>query len=177
MVKFNERKFLEWQAREIGILLIIFALIIMALISFVKSDIDERDVFLCDAVSSNPDLSMTDCPAHKEGTSWFIILAFGVDFLILLSGVYLTFATIFTTTKKEEGQKPEFKKIDISKLSEEEKRVYEVIKQKEGSMYQSELIKETGFSKVKMTRILDRMTGRGVVDRKRRGMTNIVILK
>ena len=38
------------------------------------------------------------------------------------------------------------------------------------------LIQETGFSKVQMTRILDRMEGRKIIERKRRGMTNVIIL-
>jgi uncharacterized membrane protein len=44
-------------------------------------------------------------------------------------------------------------------------------------MYQSDLIKETEFSKVKITRILDKMESKDVIDRKRRGMTNIIVLK
>jgi len=39
------------------------------------------------------------------------------------------------------------------------------------------LIEKTGFGKAKMTRIIDRLEGRCFVERKRRGMTNIVVLK
>ena len=44
-------------------------------------------------------------------------------------------------------------------------------------MYQSDVMKELELSKVKVTRILDRLEGKGILERKRRGMTNIVILK
>lgn len=36
---------------------------------------------------------------------------------------------------------------------------------------------KTGLTKVKVTRILDRLEGREIIERKRRGMTNVVILK
>ena len=71
----------------------------------------------------------------------------------------------------------EKKKVTYSKLDEEEKKILELLQKNEGSQYQSDLIKETGFSKVKMTRILDKFESKGYIDRKRRGMTNIVFLK
>ena len=55
--------------------------------------------------------------------------------------------------------------------------MYDIIKGKNGSAYQSDLIKETGFSKVKVTRILDKMETADIIERKRRGMTNIIVLK
>ena len=47
----------------------------------------------------------------------------------------------------------------------------------QGSAYQSDLIKETQLTKVKITRILDHLEGKQLIERKRRGMTNIIILK
>ena len=44
-------------------------------------------------------------------------------------------------------------------------------------MYQSSLMKETGFSKVKTTRVLDRLETKKILERKRRGMTNLVVLR
>jgi len=38
-------------------------------------------------------------------------------------------------------------------------------------------VEETGFTKVKITRILDSLEGNGLIERKRRGMTNIIILR
>ena len=62
-------------------------------------------------------------------------------------------------------------------MDEEEKRLYNIIKDKDGSAYQSDLVKETDFSKVKITRVLDKLEHKGIIERKRRGMTNIVVLK
>ena len=137
-----------------------------------KSDIDREQVFLCEAVASNPDLDMEDCPAHNNNISWLLVVAFGIVFLFLGFGTYMIFAPM----KKEEKEiTPQA--VDTSNLSEEEKRICDLLKQNSGSMYQSDLIKETGYSKVQMTRALDKLEGRKIIDRRRRGMTNIVILR
>ena len=47
----------------------------------------------------------------------------------------------------------------------------------DGSYTTADLIKETDYTKVHMTRILDKMEGKRILERKRRGMTNIVVLK
>ncbi len=161
MVKINQK--------NIGLILIGFAIILIVILSFIKAGVDRQGAFLCEAVSSNPNLDMAQCPAHDSLISWLIFMAFGLSFLILGAGIYM----VFMPMKKEE----EFKKIDLSKLSDEEKKIYNLLKENEGSMYQSDIIKETGFSKVNITRILDKMESKKIIDRKRRGMTNIVILK
>ena len=62
-------------------------------------------------------------------------------------------------------------------LKTEEHTLYNMIMQANGSIFQAELVEKSGFSKVKVSRLLDRMEGLGVIERRRRGMTNIVILK
>lgn len=65
----------------------------------------------------------------------------------------------------------------VKSLSEEEKKIYELIKSKDGAAFQSDLIREIGFSKVKVSRIIDKMEMKGIVERRRRGMSNMVVLK
>lgn len=65
----------------------------------------------------------------------------------------------------------------LSSLTGDERSIYNLVIDADGSVFQSELSKSTGYSKVKVTRILDRLEGKGVIERKRRGMTNIVLLK
>ncbi len=68
------------------------------------------------------------------------------------------------------------RKIDTSKLRSDEKQALKII-QENRAVFQSDLIERTGFGKAKMTRIIDRLEGMGLVERKRRGMTNVVVLK
>jgi uncharacterized membrane protein len=144
----------------------------LIIINFVKIDTDKQAAFLCEKFHENQ-LDMQQCPAHKSNTSWLLAFAFGISFLMLGIGIYL----LFVPKTASEKLKKDFKQIDLSKLSEEEKKIYEIIKNKGGSVYQTDLIKETGFSKVKVTRILDRLETKDILERKRRGMTNIIVLK
>ncbi len=162
----------KMNSRWIGIVLIIFSIVLLALLTIVKLDLDERDTFMCAAVHANPNADMTLCPVHTSYTSWYIAGAFAVAFLVLAAGIYLVFVPLEKVSSAVEKAT-----VEVSKLDEEEKRVYELLKFKDGSMYQSDLVKEVGWSKVQVTRVLDKLEGKGILERKRRGMTNIVILR
>lgn len=153
--------------------MIILAIVLIGTLSVIKIDVDAQSSYLCELSHTIPDLPITECPAHQSGTSNFVTASFGLAFLILAAGVYIT----ITPPKSISLEKKEFKEFDLSKLDEDEKKVYETIKNNKGSMYQSDVIKETGFTKVKTSRLLDRLEQKGVLERKRRGMTNIVVLK
>lgn len=159
----------KMEQKNIGYLLIAVSLALIFILAFVKVDIDAQENVLCETFSQN-NLDMSQCPAHKSSVSWFIVVSFGIAFLILGIGGYMTFLS-----PKEE--KKESKVIDISKLDEDEKKIYEIIRGRQGSAYQSDLIKETQFTKVKITRILDKLEHKGILERKRRGMTNIIVLR
>ena len=155
---------------NIGFVLIAFSIILIAILSFVKVGFDRQGALLCEAVEADPNLDMEECPAHKNNTSWLILVAFGMVFFILVSGIYLIFMPV-------KADKHKFKEVNVSKLDKDEKTIYNLLKRNDGSMYQSDLIKETGLSKVKISRILDKLTSKDIIDRKRRGMTNIIVLK
>ena len=160
--------------KTVGWMLIALSIILLFILAFVKINIDKEEEFICEAISEDPDLDMESCPAHDNPNSWLMLLAFGISFLILSGGAYMVLLPIRKEFLKEETS---FKKIDVSKLDDEEKKIYALIKNNKGSIYQSDIIKDTGFSKVKTTRILDRLESKGVAERKRRGMTNIIILR
>ena len=154
--------------KNIGLILVGFSIVLLIILVFVKINVDNRGAFMCQMVASSPHLDMSECPAHQDNTSWLIVGAFGMAFLVFGSGIYMIFV---------KGKKEEFGRIDLSKLDGEEKRIYVLLKENEGSMYQSDMIKETELSKVNITRILDKMEGKKILERKRRGMTNIVVLR
>ncbi|MBI5389649.1 hypothetical protein HZB01_04705 [Candidatus Woesearchaeota archaeon] len=160
--------------RTVGIIMLVVSAVLISILGFVKINIDKRGVFLCEAVAQNPSLSMQDCPVHTDYSTWLLLAAFGIAFLVLGGGVYFFIIGGQTT----EPPKPTASSsVDTSTLNPEEKQIHDLLVGHEGSIYQSDIIKETGWSKVKVTRILDKMEGKHVIDRKRRGMTNIVLLK
>jgi len=110
--------------------------------------------------------------------------------LVVVIGIYLIFFSreekIITKeiTKEVVRQQIETKKLtkenfrDVMKdMTNDEKLVLEKVLESEGTIFQSDLVEKSGLNKVKVTRILDKLEGRGVIERKRRGMTNVVIIK
>jgi uncharacterized membrane protein len=114
------------------------------------------------------------CPMYDTITQQ-TYLALAVVAIIISIGGFLFFAK---PEKKIIIQKSPKKKIDVEKIKKfngEEKKVLKLVKENK-AIFQADLIEQTNFGKAKMTRILDRLEGHGIVERKRRGMTNIVIL-
>ena len=158
--------------KTIGSLLVGFSIILLIILAVVKFNIDRENTLLCQTFHEQG-LDVTQSPSHKGNTSWMILLAFGVAFLMLGTGLYM----LFFLKHSVSDMKKEFRNVDLKKLNEDEKKIYGIIKSKEGSAYQTDLIKETGYTKVKITRILDRLEQKDVLERKRRGMTNLIVLK
>ncbi len=59
---------------------------------------------------------------------------------------------------------------------EDEKVLVSIIVAEGGSMFQSDLVERSGFSKGKVSLILDRLEARGVIKRARSGMTNLITI-
>jgi len=109
---------------------------------------------------------------------------------LLLIGVIVIIGLVFIFNKEKERIIVRTKKIkdefaekvkeekeeNLKLLDREEKIIYQIL-MKEGSIFQADLVEKSGFNKVKVTRILDRLEGKQLIERKRRGMNNIVILK
>ncbi len=104
-------------------------------------------------------------------------LAIAIVGIIVIVGLVL----IFTKPKKEIiikriKEKKQKKKINLNGFRPDEKRVFKLI-QESGTIFQGNLIEKTEFTKAKMTRILDKLEGHELIERKRRGLTNVVVLK
>ncbi len=160
-------------SKILGLILMGLSLALLIVLGLTKVHSDYEEALLCDAFHNTPGSDLSQCPVHGSHISWLLLIASGITFLILGVGVYLLFLQEHVIRMEERTFKP----LDASKLDGEERRIYDLLKAQDGSMYQSDLIKETGLSKVKVTRMLDKLTTKGVIDRKRRGMTNLIILK
>jgi len=69
------------------------------------------------------------------------------------------------------------KKLDLSGLDKDERKVIDILQQESGGMFQASLMEKLEIGKVKMTRLLDKLEAKQLIERKRRGMNNILILK
>ncbi len=69
------------------------------------------------------------------------------------------------------------KRLNTEGLSKEEKDVIKFLQEENGAVFQKTLMEKFGIGKVKTTRMLDKLEAKQFIERKRRGMNNIVVLK
>jgi len=62
-------------------------------------------------------------------------------------------------------------------LGKSEKKVYDFLLSKGGVAFQSEIVETLNLSRSTVSIILDKLEAKGLVERRRRGMSNIVIVK
>ncbi len=125
--------------------------------------------------------SPATCPHEKVVETQNIVIAA----LIMVIGAMVAWMLYQMNTKnpapQAQGHVPSAQKqpvkVDMSTLDSDEKKVLEVLHGGDGSSFQSDIANKLGYTKVKVSRILDRMEQKGLVERKRRGMANLVVLK
>lgn len=112
-----------------------------------------------------------------DSVNYQTYLALGIVGVLVIVSLFLIFSkpNEKVVVKKIKEKKIQ-KEADLSSFRPEEKQVYNLVKEN-GAIFQADLIEKTGFSKARMTRIVDKLEGSGLVERKRRGMTNVVVLK
>ncbi|MFH1834858.1 MAG: MarR family transcriptional regulator, partial [Methanobacteriota archaeon] len=76
----------------------------------------------------------------------------------------------------EEGGKNTWNE-NLSKLKLDERQIYKLIMDENGTIFQGDLVEKSGLSKVKVSRTLDKLEARRLLERRRRGLTNIIVLK
>ena len=124
------------------------------------------------------------CPMYETiHTQTYISIA--LIAIILVIGLILIFSKeekqiIIKRIKEKSGVndlKLKYKESNLKLLDVDEKKIYQSILDAQGTIFQSDLVDKMGFDKVKVTRILDRLEGKQLIERRRRGMTNVVLLK
>lgn len=69
------------------------------------------------------------------------------------------------------------KQLDLSGLEKDEKKVIDFLLSEGKAVFQADLMEKMGMGKVKATRLLDKLESKQFIERKRRGMNNLVVLK
>ncbi len=158
--------------KKLGIILIVIVLLLAGTFWYVRAEFVKAQLDRIIDDSDGGCIHEGDtCPFQEINKLNIPTLLISVLLLILLSfGIYLMY-------KKEKKEiKKSYSKI-LKTLEKDEKDIFKEILEEKGTVFQSELVEKTGLSKVKITRVLDRLEGKGLIERKRRGMTNIVILR
>ena len=138
------------------------------------------------------DIVSTSCSHGTSCPMWGTIefqtnMAAGITAFVALIGLYLVFfgederivTKVLRVHEQVQPNRPSRNdyKDAMKKLAADERKVFERVIASGGDVLQSELIASTGANKVRMTRILDKLESMGLVERRRRGMTNAVVLR
>jgi len=103
-------------------------------------------------------------------------LSLSIAGIILVIGFFIMFLKpkekIIIRTKKEKK-----KKLNLEGLEQNEKKIIEILQSENGAIFQSTLMEKLEIGKVGITRLLDKLEAKQLIERKRRGMNNIVVLK
>ena len=159
--------------KKTGYLLIGIAVLVVIIIYMFNNALYDIVNASCSEVGHGDSCPMYDTISQQTNLSLVIVG------LLIMVALYLIFSKpqkeIVIETKTIEKEKLP-KEYDLSDLRPEEKKVFELIKENK-TIFQADLIEQTEYGKAKMTRIIDKIEGKGFVERKRRGMTNVVVLK
>ena len=161
--------------RAVGLIIIIIALLIGIIIYLFNKALTD---IVSSSCSHGPTCPMWGSIEFQTNISLIILI------FVLAVGIYLFFKEeekvikikkIKTPSEQKNITKEDYKNI-LSKLKKEERFVFETIIKEGSGIFQSDLIEKTNLSKVKISRILDKLEAKGLIERKRRGMTNFVVI-
>jgi hypothetical protein len=156
--------------KKVGIILILFSMVLFVVLYFITSLIINLRLELHKTCPLPPE----SCP-YKGSVPTEVLAAFVIDAAMGVLGASL----VMTSYRSERIVTKDKTKINesIKSLQDDEKKVYDLIVDADGFIFQNDLMNKTGYSKVKISRILDKLELKGIVERRRRGMANIIVLK
>ena len=100
-----------------------------------------------------------------------VIIIIGIVIILMKPKEKIIIKTKTRTIKEKK------KSIDLSKLDAREKELVKLLQEENGAIFQAELMEKLDIGKVGMTRLLDKLESKDIIERKRRGMNNIVVLR
>lgn len=155
--------------KQVGWLIIGIA-IVMAIVVILFSFVLKDNLGL--TCSHGPSCEMYSNLRVQTGISLSIVA------IILAIGLFLLFSKqkekiIIQTKTITEKKKP----LDLSGLDFKEKEVIKLLQNENNGMFQADLMEKLNIGKVGITRLLDKLEAKQLVERKRRGMNNFVVLK
>ncbi|MBU6996889.1 MAG: MarR family transcriptional regulator [Theionarchaea archaeon] len=155
---------------SVGILIIGIA----TLIGFMIFSFTEALSTITNSICTHgPDCPMWDTIDYQTNVST------GIMVFVAALGLYLTFSGKEPPVPREFLENPATKGYSavMNTLSSDERALLQKIIDARGALFQSDLVDETQFNKSKVSRLLDRLEGKALVERRRRGMSNIIILR
>lgn len=155
--------------KNVGYLILGVAVLLIVIIFLFQGALKEIVTATC------PTQHGPTCPMYTSINKQ-TYLALSITGILIIIGLIL----IFTKPKEKiiiRRIKEKKKKLDLKGLDKDEKKVVDLLLKENKAMFQSTLMEKLEIGKVKTTRLLDKLEAKQFIERKRRGMNNIVILK
>ncbi|MBU0761580.1 MAG: MarR family transcriptional regulator [Candidatus Altiarchaeota archaeon] len=151
--------------KVMGLILIVCSVVVATMLAYIMDQSSQETADSCTCGDS--------CEMKTYEIPKVIYFGAAALMLMVISGILLL---IKKDSEKSIDRKAEWN--DRGKnLEPDEKKIYSQIVEKDGAAFQSELVEKAGFTKVKVTRILDKLEANGLLERRRRGLTNLIVLK
>ena len=142
--------------KHVGFLVLGIAALLIFIIFLFQAALKDIIVASCGVAHT------TACPM-SQSVNQQTYLSLGIVGILAVIGFVLIF------TKPEE-------RIVIKKVKEKKKKL-DLKGLENGTMFQATLKESLDVGKVKLTRLLDKLEAKQIIERKRRGMNNIVVLR
>jgi uncharacterized membrane protein len=164
--------------KKIGLLMIVLAVIVAVFGAWDKSYNDRLAMLRLNETGT---CFLPDGTCLHATSDLILYATLGIAVALVVIGVYLFL-------RKKEPQKTKIivkaakerreAFVEAPKtLTPEAKVIFDIIAQSNGAILQGELISRSGMDKVKVSRVLDKLEMQGLIERRRHGMSNLVVLK
>jgi uncharacterized membrane protein len=153
--------------KHVGMLIIGIALVVGILVLIFNFSLKTISEMSC---SHGPECTMYDTMNAQLWISLsivLIILIIGIVIMLTKPKEKLVVKTLHETKKK----------LNLNGLDKNEKEVVKILQDENGAIFQKTLMEKLEIGKVGITRLLDKLEAKQLIERKRRGMNNIVVLK
>jgi len=119
---------------------------------------------------------------HGPTCTMFDTIALQTYISLTIAGIILVIGLVLMFVKPKEKIivkkiKERKKKLNLKGLNAKEMKVVRMLQSENGAIFQRTLMEKLDIGKVGMTRVLDKLESKDIIERKRRGMNNIVVLK
>ncbi len=157
----------EMENKHVGWLIIGIAIIMAIIVGIFNSALKNIVVATC---SHGSECTMYGTIRTQTGLSLAIVA------VVLIIGLFIMFSKPKEkiVIKKIKEKK---KKLNLEGLDKDERKVVNLLLEEGKAMFQADLMEKLEIGKVKTTRLLDKLEAKQLVERKRRGMNNLVVLR
>lgn len=154
--------------KHVGFLVLGIAVLLVVIVFLYQNALQDIVLLSCGSAHT------TACPM-SQSINQQTYLSLGIVGILAVIG----FVLIFTKPKERiiiKKIKEKKKKLNLNGLDKDEKKVINLLLKENKAMFQSALMEKLEIGKVKATRLLDKLEAKQLIERKRRGMNNIVVL-